>query len=63
MDQHTRMATLHDFKTGQFHALVATDVAARGLDIKSIKTVGLCFHTASNVHYDVSQRALREQQH
>ncbi|KAL4424909.1 hypothetical protein ABPG77_009638 [Micractinium sp. CCAP 211/92] len=39
MDQHTRMATLHDFKTGQFHALVATDVAARGLDIKSIKTV------------------------
>ncbi|PRW59097.1 DEAD-box ATP-dependent RNA helicase 24 [Chlorella sorokiniana] len=39
MDQHTRMTTLHDFKAGKFHALVATDVAARGLDIKSIKTV------------------------
>lgn len=39
MDQHTRMTTLNDFKAGQFHALVATDVAARGLDIKSIKTV------------------------
>ncbi|PSC74148.1 DEAD-box ATP-dependent RNA helicase 24 [Micractinium conductrix] len=39
MDQHTRMATLADFKSGKLHALVATDVAARGLDIKSIKTV------------------------
>ena len=39
MDQHTRMHTLADFKAGKFHALVATDVAARGLDIKSIKTV------------------------
>jgi superfamily II DNA/RNA helicase len=40
MDQHSRMATLADFKAGRLHALVATDVAARGLDIKSIKTVG-----------------------
>ena len=39
MDQHTRMQTLHGFKEGKFHVLVATDVAARGLDIKSIKTV------------------------
>jgi hypothetical protein len=39
MDQHTRMATLAQFKAGELHALVATDVAARGLDIKSIKTV------------------------
>lgn len=39
MDQHTRMHTLADFKAGAYHALVATDVAARGLDIKSIKTV------------------------
>lgn len=39
MDQHSRMAVLHDFKSGKHHVLVATDVAARGLDIKSIKSV------------------------
>ena len=39
MDQHSRMAVLHDFKNGKHHVLVATDVAARGLDIKSIKSV------------------------
>ena len=39
MDQHTRMKVLGDFKAGTHHVLVATDVAARGLDIKSIKTV------------------------
>lgn len=39
MDQHSRMQVLHDFKAGKHHVLVATDVAARGLDIKSIKTV------------------------
>ena len=39
MDQHSRMATLADFKAGKQHVLVATDVAARGLDIKSIKSV------------------------
>lgn len=46
MDQHTRMTTLAQFKAGDFHALVATDVAARGLDIKSIRTVSLwhCLH-------------------
>lgn len=33
------MAVLHDFKNGRHHVLVATDVAARGLDIKSIKSV------------------------
>jgi superfamily II DNA/RNA helicase len=30
---------LSDYKAGKHHVLVATDVAARGLDIKSIKTV------------------------
>lgn len=39
MDQHSRMAVLHDYKAGKHHVLVATDVAARGLDIKSIKSV------------------------
>lgn len=39
MDQHSRAAALRDFSAGRQHVLVATDVAARGLDIKSIKTV------------------------
>ena len=39
LDQHTRMAVLAAFKAGTHHVLVATDVAARGLDIRSIKTV------------------------
>jgi ATP-dependent RNA helicase DDX42 len=38
-DQASRMETLQKFKSGTYHVLVATDVAARGLDIKSIKTV------------------------
>lgn len=38
-DQATRMEVLQKFKSGIYHILVATDVAARGLDIKSIKTV------------------------
>lgn len=33
------MAVLDGFKSGVHHVLVATDVAARGLDIKTIKTV------------------------
>ena len=33
------MQVLDGFRGGQHHVLVATDVAARGLDIKSIKTV------------------------
>ncbi|KAL4572181.1 hypothetical protein LXL04_018950 [Taraxacum kok-saghyz] len=38
-DQASRMEILHKFKGGIYHVLVATDVAARGLDIKSIKSV------------------------
>ncbi|KAK8913783.1 DEAD-box ATP-dependent RNA helicase 24 [Platanthera zijinensis] len=38
-DQASRMETLQKFKAGIYHVLVATDVAARGLDIKSIKSV------------------------
>lgn len=38
-DQASRMEILQKFKSGTFHVLVATDVAARGLDIKSIKSV------------------------
>ena len=39
LDQHTRMALLSSFKAGGLHVLVATDVAARGLDIRTIRTV------------------------
>ncbi|GAB2282188.1 DEAD-box ATP-dependent RNA helicase 24 [Dionaea muscipula] len=38
-DQASRMETLQKFKAGSYHVLIATDVAARGLDIKSIKSV------------------------
>ncbi|XP_058084369.1 DEAD-box ATP-dependent RNA helicase 24 isoform X2 [Magnolia sinica] len=38
-DQASRMEILQKFKSGTYHVLIATDVAARGLDIKSIKTV------------------------
>ncbi|KAJ4850340.1 DEAD-box ATP-dependent RNA helicase 24 [Turnera subulata] len=45
-DQASRMETLQKFKSGVYHVLVATDVAARGLDIKSIKSV---------VNYDIAR--------
>ena len=38
-DQASRMEILQKFKSGVFHVLIATDVAARGLDIKSLKSV------------------------
>lgn len=38
-DQASRMEILLKFKSGIYHVLIATDVAARGLDIKSIKSV------------------------
>ncbi|XP_078443114.1 P-loop containing nucleoside triphosphate hydrolases superfamily protein [Wolffia australiana] len=38
-DQASRMEILQTFKAGIFHVLIATDVAARGLDIKSLKSV------------------------
>lgn len=37
--QASRMEVIQKFKSGIYHVLVATDVAARGLDIKSIKSV------------------------
>ncbi|GJJ75691.1 ATP-dependent RNA helicase DDX42 [Entomortierella parvispora] len=46
MQQQERDKAVHDYKTKVFPTLVATDVAARGLDIKSIRTV---------VNYDVAR--------
>lgn len=37
--QYTRMHVLDGFRSGAHHVLVATDVAARGLDIKTLRTV------------------------
>jgi len=37
--QSTREQTLQGFRTGKFNVLVATDVAARGLDIKCVELV------------------------
>ena len=39
MDQATRMDILNRFKSEDLHCLVATDVAARGLDVHSINVV------------------------
>jgi len=39
MDQHARMAVLADFKAGKTPLLVASDVAARGLDIPAVSHV------------------------
>ena len=36
MDQHARMATLDKFRNGELTYLVASDVAARGLDIPNV---------------------------
>ncbi|KAL8176182.1 UNVERIFIED_CONTAM: ATP-dependent RNA helicase ddx42, partial [Gekko kuhli] len=46
MDQSERNKVISDFKKSAFPVLVATDVAARGLDIPSIKTV---------INYDVAR--------
>lgn len=39
MDQHARMQALEQFRTGEANLLVASDVAARGLDIPAVSHV------------------------
>jgi len=39
MDQHTRMSMLANFKDGKLKLLVASDIAARGLDISDVSHV------------------------
>jgi superfamily II DNA/RNA helicase len=39
MDQHARMAALEGFRTGETTVLVASDVAARGLDIPAVSHI------------------------
>ncbi|MDR2975889.1 MAG: DEAD/DEAH box helicase [Streptococcaceae bacterium] len=46
LDQSKRLSVLRDFKAGQLEILVATDVAARGLDISGVTHV---------YNYDITQ--------
>ena len=39
MDQSSRQSALTAFKRGEIHVLIATDVAARGLDVPTVRTV------------------------
>jgi superfamily II DNA/RNA helicase len=53
MDQRARMAALEAFKTGTANLLVASDVAARGLDIPDVSHVfnyDVPFHADDYVH-------------
>lgn len=46
MEQRDRLSVMNDFKQGYFRYLVATDVAARGIDIEDITLV---------INYDIPQ--------
>ncbi|MFA6808687.1 MAG: DEAD/DEAH box helicase [Eubacteriales bacterium] len=46
MEQRDRLSAMNDFKLGYFRYLVATDVAARGIDIEDITLV---------INYDIPQ--------
>lgn len=48
LDQGERQDAMRSFKSERAHVLVATDVAARGLDVDSIKTV-INFHASRDI--------------
>jgi superfamily II DNA/RNA helicase len=51
MDQRTRMDKLTQFKNGQYHTLIATDVAARGIHVDGITHVVNFFVPFDNENY------------
>jgi len=53
MEQKDRVKVMNDFKHGMFRYLVATDVAARGLDIDAVSLIvnyDIPYHAESYVH-------------
>ena len=48
LDQNKRLRVLRDFKNGNLDVLVATDVAARGLDISGVTHVLSLIHILSD---------------
>lgn len=50
--QHQRERTLLGFRDGRFNVLVATDVAARGLDVPNVDLVSLnCYFYSKCIFY------------
>jgi superfamily II DNA/RNA helicase len=58
--QSAREATLAGFRSGRFNVLVATDVAARGLDINGIELViQVCgVYSSTSSHYTLQAGSL-----
>lgn len=52
MRQGQRDRTMQDFKSGKFNILIATDVAARGIDVKAVEAV-FNYDVPKNVEYYV----------
>ncbi len=51
MSQSVRTKVMSDFKSGRLHVLVATDVAARGIDVEDVKAVFNFDIPADNEYY------------
>ena len=59
MRQSDRAAALRAFRKGETHVLVATDVAARGLDVPSVRTV-VSLHPPGDIESHVHRTAGRD---
>ncbi|KAK6159760.1 hypothetical protein DH2020_003141 [Rehmannia glutinosa] len=50
ISQHQRERTLNGFRQGKFTVLVATDVAARGLDIRKLTLLSITLNATGYIH-------------